>query len=228
MLRELLSIFHSDDPLGAMGENFTRMLALTRAMTVAAGDMYFNGAANPEERSRIYEQDIEVNKLQRVIRKQVVTHLAVRHTHSDVPYCLFLMSLVKDVERLGDYAKNLTEIMDFRPGPLPENDIVTELRTVRTGVENAFREAAEVFEASDGERALRFIREGRDMGKRCDALIRRTASESYDSKTTTALVLGARYYKRIWAHILNVLTSVVMPVHKLDYFDEDEIRRQAG
>lgn len=228
MLREFLSIFRSDDPLGAMGESFARMLALTREMTVAAGDMYFHGTASPEERSRIYQQDIEVNKLQRVIRKLVVTHLTVRRNQPDVPYCLFLMSLVKDVERLGDYAKNLTEVMDIRPGPLPENEIVTELRTVRTAVENAFREAAEVFATSDRERAVRFIREGRDMGKRCDALIKQTASGSYDSQTTTALVLGARYYKRIWAHVLNVLTSVVMPVHKLDYFDEDEIHRQAG
>ncbi|KPJ89689.1 MAG: hypothetical protein AMS18_12265 [Gemmatimonas sp. SG8_17] len=51
----------------------------------------------------------------------------------------------------------------------------------------------------------------------------RAASSSYDSNTTTAVVLGTRYYKRIGGHILNVLSSVVMPLHKIDYYDEDAI-----
>ena len=37
------------------------------------------------------------------------------------------------------------------------------------------------------------------------------------------LVLCARYYKRIGGHALNVLSAVVMPLHKVDYYDEDEI-----
>jgi hypothetical protein len=38
---------------------------------------------------------------------------------------------------------------------------------------------------------------------------------------TTALVLALRYYKRIGGHPLNVLSSMVMPLHKVDFFDED-------
>ena len=34
------------------------------------------------------------------------------------------------------------------------------------------------------------------------------------------MVLGARYYKRIESHLLNILSGVVMPLHKLDYYDE--------
>ncbi len=32
-----------------------------------------------------------------------------------------------------------------------------------------------------------------------------------------------RSYKRISGHVLNVLSSVVMPLHKIDYYDEDEV-----
>jgi hypothetical protein len=35
--------------------------------------------------------------------------------------------------------------------------------------------------------------------------------------------MGARFYKRIAAHVLNVLSSVVMPLHKLDYYDEKRL-----
>ena len=40
-------------------------------------------------------------------------------------------------------------------------------------------------------------------------------------------VLGTRYYKRIGGHVLNVLSSVVMPLHKVDYDDEDEIQKSS-
>jgi hypothetical protein len=36
-------------------------------------------------------------------------------------------------------------------------------------------------------------------------------------------VLGTRYYKRIGGHVLNILSSVVMPLHKLDYYDESAV-----
>jgi hypothetical protein len=36
-------------------------------------------------------------------------------------------------------------------------------------------------------------------------------------------VLLTRFYKRIAAHLSNVLSVVVMPLHKIDYFDEREL-----
>lgn len=227
MLREFLSIFRKTDPLGAMGDNFAQMMQLTCDMTLVAGEIFFGGMAEGAERRQIYEQDIKVNKLQRTIRKQVVAHLSIRGNQTDLPYCLFLVSLVKDVERLGDYAKNLTEVPDIRPGPLPDDQITGELRRIRERVEAIFRETADIFAKSDRERATSLIQEGREMSKRCDVLVKEIAEHGYDGRTTAALALGARYYKRVSGHLLNVLSSVVMPVHKLDYFDEDEIRRHA-
>ena len=42
----------------------------------------------------------------------------------------------------------------------------------------------------------------------------------YGARDAAAVVMGTRFYKRIAAHVLNVLSSVVMPLHKLDYYDE--------
>lgn len=226
MLRELLSIFRSEKPLSEMGDNFARMLRLTHEMTLQAGRIYFEGSASPDERTSINKRDVEVNKLERTIRKQVISHLSLRGTSPSLPYCLLLMSLVKDVERLGDYAKNLAEIPEYYLGPLPDDDIVGELREIRAGVETAFAATWEVFEASDHERAVALIREGRERGRRCDALVARVARSDYNAGTATAVVMGTRFYKRIGAHVLNVLSSVIMPLHKLDYYDEAEIKSE--
>ena len=226
MLRELLSIFRADEPLAEMGENFTRMLDLTREMTFAAGRIYMGGADDPEARTRIYEQDVQVNKLERTIRKQVVAHLSLDGNKIDLPYCLVLVSLVKDVERIGDYAKNLSEVVEIHAGPLPEDEVTAELREIRVRVEATFSSASKVFQERDRERAVGLIQGGRDDAHRCDALLARVARGSWDASTTTALVLGLRYYKRIGGHLLNVLSSVVMPLHKIDFFDEDEATRK--
>lgn len=223
MLRELLSIFKKDDPLASMGENFTRMVEISREMTQSAGQIYFAEDRHAEARTRLYERDVEVNRLERTIRKQIVAHLAIQSNTPNLPYCLALMGLVKDVERVGDYAKNLSEVMDIQPDPWPQDDLIEELGEIRNTVESQFTAAAQVFAHPDQEVALELIERGRANAQRSDGLVSRVARSKHPPPVIAGLVLGARYYKRIGGHVLNVLSSVVMPLHKIDYFDEDEV-----
>ena len=227
MLKELLSIFRAGEPLAEMGDNFSKMLGLTYDMTIMAGDIFFSESLQAEARTAVYKTDVKVNKLERKIRKQVIAHLSLSSGRASVPYNLLLMSLVKDVERIGDYAKNLSETRDYHPSALPDDQIVQELREVRSEIEGVFAEIAPVFETSDHERAVELIREGRDQTRRCDAIVGRVARSEYDASTATSVVMGARFYKRIAAHVLNVLSSVVMPLHKLDYYDEKRLAEAA-
>ena len=223
MFKELLSVFRSSNPLRAMGKNFSEMLTLSYEMTLSAGQMFFTGSASSEKRTELYRRDVRVNQLQRQIRKQVVAHLSLAGNRPDVPYSLLLVSLVKDVERIGDYAKNLAEITDIHSGGLADDEITRELLEIRRDVEESFKALSVVFGRSDRERAVQLIQQGRDAAQRCEALIRRIARSDYDAGTVTALVLGTRHYKRIGGHVLNILSSIVMPIHKIDYYDEDEV-----
>ena len=223
MLRELMSIFRSNDAIAEMGDNFSTMLDLAHELTDAAGRFFFDVAPTPDDRSSISKQDIRLNKLERRIRKQVIAHLTLGDGDKDAPYCLLLMSLVKDVERIGDYCKNIVEIHDEGGGPLPDDDNAAEIREIRAAVEEVFEQTHEVFVDNDTEMAMDLLGRGKEITRRCDRLISRVARSDYDAATTTSLVLAARYYKRIQAHLLNVLSGVVMPLHKLDYYDEDAV-----
>ena len=141
----------------------------------------------------------------------------------DLRRIISALHIAGELERIGDYAKNLSEVVDIYPGELPDDDVVAELREIRAAVEAGFEAASKVFVESDRETALGLIRKGKDSAQRADGLLSRIAQLNYDSGKTTALVLGARYYKRINGHLINVLSSVVMPLHKVDYYDEDEI-----
>ena len=223
MLRELLSIFRSDNPMHAMAGDFVRMLTVTEQMTTSAGAIYGGRSASEHDRKRLYDYDEEVNGLERDIRKRIAAHMLIPGNSRDAAYCLLLMSLVKDVERIGDYAKNLAEIEDIRREPLPDDPMSRELGEIRRAVDSTFHAAAETFTTSDRERAVGQIERGRAIAQQCDTLVGRISHSDYDANTTAVLVLGARYYKRINGHLLNVLSSVVMPVYKIDYYDEDEI-----
>lgn len=221
MLRELISVFRSMDPLKEMSDDFAEMLRITRQLTVKAGDAFFEGDGIPEIKTWISDQDFNVNKLQISIRKRITAHLSADDSRSGLPYCLLLMSLVKDAERIGDYAKDLCDVRDFFSGQLPEDRNVAELREIRDGVQNAFSLLPDVFEECDMERALDLIVGTQQFKRRCDVLVMKVARSSYDADTAAAVSLGARYYKRIGGHTMNLLSSVIMPLHKVDYFDED-------
>lgn len=223
MLRELLSLFKTSDAIAQMGKDFAKMLAEAHDLTLRAGMIFFDETDGGDEHVEIYRRDVAINKLERSIRRQVIAHLTLASNPQDVPYSLLLMSIVKDVERVGDYSKNVAEVRHYGGAAVPDDAFGTELREIRSTVERTFTKAREVFISSDSAAAVALIEGGRAVNRRCDTLIARVARSDHDAATTTSLVLGARYYKRIGAHVGNVLSGVVMPLHKLDYFDEDQL-----
>jgi phosphate uptake regulator len=228
MLKQLLSLFGSDDAIARMGADFSEMLDLSYDITIRAGKVFFGESPEAAERTEISKRDVKINKFERRIRKQVITHLTLGADAGDVPFCLLLMSIVKDVERLGDYAKNLGSVHYEGGAAIPEDEHGAELRDIRRIVDGTFTEARAVFASSDVHSATALILQGRDVNKRCDLLIGDIARSDYDAATATSMVLGARYYKRIESHLLNILSGVVMPLHKLDYYDEQLLNREAA
>ena len=221
MLQELLRIFRGDDPLSKVADDFALMLNLTREMSHSAGQIFFGEDHDENAQDRVHKTDAEVNELERVIRRSLMTHLAIPGNSADAPYSLLLMSLVKDVERLGDYAKNLSEIVEIGPDVLPEGAELDELKLIRKNVESTYQVCANVVLSSRQGEAAELIQQGRETARQCDGLITTIGKSDYDASTTTAYILGTRYYKRINAHVLNVLSSVVMPLDKVDYFENN-------
>jgi phosphate uptake regulator len=227
MFKKLFSIVKGDSPLEKAASRFQTMLAIAAEMVVEADAVFWGKVLTPEERTALYDKDIRVNGLQRQVRKAVVTHLS-GNVLGDIPHGLLLMSLVKDVERIGDYAKNVAETPgmahpDGGTRVLPDDEVVGELRQISKSVLNLAREAGDVYARSDRQRAEALTLEGRSVSKRCDKLIGDIARSNYSAALAVDLTLGTRFYKRIEGHLLNLLSSLLMPLHKLDYYDESSV-----
>ena len=226
MWKELLEILVSSDPNSEIKETLEVMFGQAGELVTIAGSCLFDGEASPAVLSSILKQDRELNRAERRIRKRVIVRLVNGDSGGRVLYALLLMNVVRDLERVGDYAKNLSQIFEDGGAPVPEPGTDAQgdgLRELRREVEAMARGAGTAFLSEDAAAAARWIRRGKELCRRSDALITEVARGDRDSGTTTTLILSARYYKRIAAHLMNVLTGLVMPLHKLDFYDESVI-----
>jgi phosphate uptake regulator len=217
--KELISVWKGKDMLNQMYGELIEMLKNTEKMFVSVTDLLVENKFNKKISASLFSTDIEVNKTERNIRKQIVEHLIIE-SGTDIPACLVLMSVAKDVERIGDFCKNLLEVAEMLGNKLDNDnysqffkDLIQELKETFKKTQDAFAESDEVIAHDIIERELA-------IAKQCDEIIFRLSKDSLACRKAVCYTLVARYLKRICAHLGNVASSVVMPVHKIDYFDE--------
>ena len=223
MLRELLSAWRGKDALGQMFDEFDRMLGETHWMFQQAVEVFFSRVDWQAVQDPLYERDKAVNRLEQSIRAQIVKHLTIR-PDANLAACLVLMSVVKDAERIGDYCKNIFEVGKFYTREFTSRRYLEPLETIRSQTEDLFQLTKEAFGQGDMDKARQVIQVFGRMGKECDLLIRQLLRErdSIPTDEAVAYSLLARHLKRIGAHLSNIATAVVAPVHRLDYVDEPE------
>jgi phosphate uptake regulator len=221
MFKELIDALRQRPLLGQMWSEMEEMLKDAVQMyrpiaSVLAGREEMTRAT----RDGIYETDKRINHLQRKVRKQLVEHLSMS-PGSDVPISLVLMSITKDAERLGDYCKNLLEVAEAMDEPLGRGKHGQTLTGLLSDIEALFEPIAVATVNSDREQAESAVEAGRALAGRCGALIDDLLCDQLSTREAVLLALSARYLKRIALHLTNIASSVVMPLHRLDYYDEE-------
>src|SRR5690625_3782393 len=94
------------DRLDRIEETLQQMFTDSRHAFDLAMAALVDGATPRSVGPELRATDHQVNEGQREIRRELVVHASV-HGAIDTPAILIYMSIVKDVERVGDYAKNL-------------------------------------------------------------------------------------------------------------------------
>ena len=121
---------------------------------VTASDALFGGGKSKATKKEVRSTDREINETQGEVRRNLMVHAAVNG--GDLPLVLQYASIVKDAERVGDYAKNIYDLVAYGTDfdNAPDRD---ELIGYRDAVANLILEAAAVFEATDTARAQALI-----------------------------------------------------------------------
>jgi phosphate uptake regulator len=173
----------------------------------------------------VRKTDRGVNKAERSIRRQLVVYSAVRGSHADLPHVLAAMSIIKDVERVGDNAKNVWDLANMGIDLSAAPDI-KNLKAMRDRTSSLIAETARIYGERDTEAAVALLTDLDDVLDEYDACVEEQVLSKGKGTDAAARALLCRYLKRITAHLMNVLTSLVMPLDRLDYFDEDKIDRE--
>ncbi len=194
------------------------MLGDGRTVFDAATDAVFGGGKSKETKQTVRSTDQEINTAQQRVRRSLMLHSAV--TTVDLPAVLAYMSIVKDAERIGDYAKNMYDLAKYGANFELAADH-EELLAYRDAVGQLIDDAAATFASQDQAQAQKLIDKADGFLNDYDQRIKAAFRSEGTADQAVARALYYRYLKRITAHIMNMLTAIVMPIERLDYYDED-------
>jgi len=167
--------------------------------------------------------DRRINITEMEIRRELVVHASV-HGGVDTPEVLVFMHMVKDLERIGDYNKNIFDLADEGVS-LAEAPDLGRLLGYRDELSSRIALMGELLTTRDEDGARAYITRGDELRREFDDRINELVHSTEPAVVAVPRALLYRFLKRVTAHSLNVVSAVVMPVDRLDYFDEDDETR---
>ena len=218
MLKEIFDLFRKDNPLQQAFERSREMLRHDR-------EMFDEAVLSLRQRDDariaidVYAKDQMINAYEREVRRKVFTHLTVAG-EKDLNAGLVLISVIGDIERIGDYAKNIVELAVHHPQKLHCGAFESEVVKMETAVKTMFQLLLESLPDNDEAKAREVMSEHWWISRKADAMVNAMLQPSAPEvavREAVATALYVRYLKRVSAHLKNVASSVVNPFDRIGY-----------
>ena len=218
MFKKWLMLFKKDTLMNRAYQRSFEMLNITQAMFKEARES-LRQRKDSEVDLGIKETDKKVNSYEREVRRMVINHLVVIGP-VDLPSGLALISIIIDIERIADYAKNMVELALDHPGKLHGGEFEERISRIEEGLGNNFIQTKKCFEEADANIALELLQKYAWVNDACDEIVSDVVKEkdkSIKPGDAAALVLYTRWLKRINSHLRNITTSVVNPFDRVGF-----------
>jgi len=220
VFKDLVTIWNSEDSLSQAWTSSNEMLHLSHEMFADSVNALRSGEKNKVIKS-IKLRDEEINQYHRDIRKKVVTYYSVSKDVTNINSGLVLINMVVDIERVGDYTKNILDLAKYYPKKLRSEKVSEDLRIIEQAVIERFQNTVKAVEEMDEIAAKELIKSYRsDLGKLSDNLVASSISGDLkigEEHMASSMVLYARYLKRIGAHLKNITSVVINPFESIGY-----------
>ena len=220
VFKDLVTIWNSEDSLSQAWTSSNEMLHLSHEMFTDSVNALRSGEKNKVIKS-IKIRDEEINQYHRDIRKKVVTYYSVSKDVTNINSGLVLINMVVDIERVGDYTKNILDLAKYYPKKLRSEKVSEDLRIIEQAVIERFQNTVKAVEEMDEMAAKELIKSYRsDLGKLSDNLVASSISGDLkigEEHMASSMVLYARYLKRIGAHLKNITSVVINPFASIGY-----------
>jgi phosphate uptake regulator len=224
MFKSLLEIFRKESLIDQAIADTARMIGEDRFMfEEAVRSLRHSDTADVA--FDFVQKDKMINKFQREVRRKVITHLTVVGSEKSLTPGLILISIVIDVERIGDYTKNIVELALAHPSRLRGGIFEDDLTRIEEIIKGRFDNAMKSFGEGDEELARKLMREHQPISTECDRIINDIILEKDESFATgeaVVLALYVRFLKRISAHLTNIVSSVANPFPRIGFRSKND------
>ena len=170
-------------------------------------------------RDDLYNTDKAINELHREVRREMIIHSAVNSRNLDIPLLLSYMTMSKDIERIGDYCKNLFEIAETGNSFAKGDDLDTYME-LKNDIGKLIVYLQSCLNLDDESKVQDLITLGSSLNNNLDEKITALLEDKEKIQYPVATTLFYRYLKRIVSHIVNAATAIIMPTDQIDYLDE--------
>ena len=220
IFREIVNLWKSEDLLSQAWDESYKMMMLSNEMFTQA-IKYLREGENDETIRMLKKRDVEINTFQRDVRRKVVTHYAISQDIDDLPNGLVLLNMVVDVERVGDYTKNILDLALNHPNIIKSEEFSEDLYNVEQEVVSRFNKTLEAIHTQDADVARSMMLTYKEtLTSVSDDIVNGCISGEItlgDESKTVSLALYARYLKRIGAHLKNITTVLINPFDAVGY-----------
>ena len=220
VFKDIVKLWNADNLLAqAWDESYKMMMLSNEIFTQAI--KYLREGENEETIKALKKRDVEINIFQRDVRRKVMTHYAISQDIDDLPSGLVLLNMVVDVERVGDYTKNILDLALNHPNIIKSEEFSEDLYHVEQEVISRFSKTLEAIHTQDADVARSMMVSYKEtLTSVSDNIVNGCISGEItlgDESKTVSLALYARYLKRIGAHLKNITTILINPFDSVGY-----------
>lgn len=184
---------------------------------------------SPDVLVNVKKMDEKLNHEHCSVRKKIYEHLSISRG-DDLFRSLVLLSVIDDVERIGDYSKNIGDIIEMVPGKLDFGKYESDFEQIKTETIELFDLTRQAFADSDETIAARVARNYGEISKTCKGILREVMAQATKEEKVPSfymyLVLMLRYLRRVGAHLSNISSTVINPFHRIGYQLKSHKREQ--
>lgn len=225
MFRTILSILKREDLLKQATDKSEEMLLMAEALFRASMGLIMNGKKPDID---VNEEDKKINKMEWEIRQKVLEHLILSNRRENVPAALILTSVVIDIERIGDYSRNIMELAEIcSKDNIIQGKHFETFKEIEDRILEIFSLTKEAYKNADTERAKMAMDMHWQISEKCDKMFEKLACE-IDLTNDYAVIytLLSRHLKRVSSHLKNIASSVVNPFPKMGFRAAEENNSQ--
>ena len=219
----VMSFFRSDEGGISQIESQVQRMIVDARHTFDLAMNAVTGGAVETVADEVRRTDRQINVTEIEIRRELLVHISV-HGTADAGEMLVFMNMIKDLERIGDYNKNIFDLA-LEGVSFSGAEDLEQILGFRDELSSRIALMGEILDTRDEDRARAYIERGDQLRREFDGLVNELVHATAPALVAVPRALLYRFLKRVAAHCANVVTAVVMPVDRLDYFDEDDDTR---